>query len=631
LRWPIVRAEMAQVGSYSLSGLIQDATGFDDPYIADIARGRAGVVIDSLDEAHFKAGTENFLAFIDNVWKVSGSAPSRQNRQPSIILMSRSDTAELVRLAFVDAGIPLAEVKLDFFDQTGAEQFVRSYLEQRFAETHRPEYNIPLASPGPFNRLKNSRLKQVARVLLRQVDVDLRRDWPAVCDFLGYTPVLIAMAESLAVSNPSSEQPSLTAMGQSNLLRDIVEHITSREQRKFSEHMRLKLQAILPAQVDAEVDASTMYRPDEQCARLIALLSGTDLAMSLPVGLPESIRPAYEDAVRTFLPDHPFLKGRKFASVVFGDFVMAAACRSLDIRASLPRRSEETFEVVGPFFTRFLADDMGESAIEIDEGLIELVVESWALEADLVRADESEVVIQFIGGEGSLSCSRDAQSGHEEGSEFLFGVSGVSGALHLRRSVRRAVVITDQGAILGETNRPLTLGPQVAIIANELIIEADVVRIADDRNGGRNVILASELISANYLRKVEGGPKNLHVFSSDAPARLRPWSREMKVDHVYIPYRRYMDLRTILTAFRPSVKGGPSVLAAKIDNKIVKGSTDRAKILQRLIGAGAVSRQGALYHLDLSAIGQLGFSLQDLKSGEPTDVVLSFLRTCMSD
>ena len=77
LNWPIVLAEKAQVGSYSLSGLIQDAMGFGDTYIADVAAGRAGVVIDSLDEAHFRAGTENFLAFIDNVWKVSrvGGAP----------------------------------------------------------------------------------------------------------------------------------------------------------------------------------------------------------------------------------------------------------------------------------------------------------------------------------------------------------------------------------------------------------------------------------------------------------------------------------------------------------------------------------------------------------------------------
>lgn len=126
LNWPMVRAEKAQVGSYSLSGLIQDAMGFGDSYIADLARGKAGVVIDSLDEAHFRSGTDNFLAFLDNVWKVSGAGASSSDRQPSIVLMSRSDTAELVRLAFSDAGVPLAQVGLDFFDQDGAQRFIKA-------------------------------------------------------------------------------------------------------------------------------------------------------------------------------------------------------------------------------------------------------------------------------------------------------------------------------------------------------------------------------------------------------------------------------------------------------------------------------------------------------------------------
>lgn len=68
-RWPLIRAEKAQVGSYSLSGLIQDSLGFDSSYLQDIALGTAGLVVDSLDEAHLLAGTQNFLAFLENVPK----------------------------------------------------------------------------------------------------------------------------------------------------------------------------------------------------------------------------------------------------------------------------------------------------------------------------------------------------------------------------------------------------------------------------------------------------------------------------------------------------------------------------------------------------------------------------------
>ena len=281
------------------------------------------------------------------------------------------------------------------------------------------------------------------------------RDWDEVRDFIGYTPVLIAMAESLAVSNPSAERASLTAEGQSNLLREIINHITHREQKKFSEHMQPKLQAILPSHVDVDLAASSMYLPEEQCARLMAFISGGDIAMPLPATLPHAVRATYEEAVRTFLPDHPFVKARRFASVVFGDLYAAAACRSLEIRASLSGAPEKGLESVGPFFARFLADDVAEAdTIEINEALIEHVVESWSQEADLVRARESEVLISLVDGEGSLSCSRESQVGHNEAPELSFAISDVSGALQIRRPLRRAVVLTDQGVIIGETNRP---------------------------------------------------------------------------------------------------------------------------------------------------------------------------------
>ncbi len=629
LNWPIVFAEKAQVGSYSLSGLIQDAMGFGNPFIADVSAGRAGVVVDSLDEAHFRAGTENFLAFIDNVTKVSGADSESTDRAPSIILMSRSDTAELVRLAFMDAHVPLAEVRLDFFDLNGARNFIKAYMAQRFTETGRTEYNMPLASPGPFERLRDSRMKQVASVLLRRTDTDLARAWNEVRDFLGYTPVLVALAESLAVKNPAAERAALTAEGQSNLLREIIEHISHREQRKFSEHMRPKLHALLPPQVDAEIAASSMYLPEEQCARLMAFVSGEELAMPLPAALPDAVRSTYEEAVRTFLPDHPFVKGRRFASVVFGDFITAAACRTLEVRASLAGQPEDGIQSVGPFFARFLSDgNLDDEDAEIRESLVEHVVESWTQEADLVRTRDSEVLLSLVDGGGALTCRREAKAGHNEASELSFSISDVSGAIHIKRPLKRTTIVTDQGVIVGEPNKHTLLGPQVTVLANELIIEAETMRVDNERGRSPGVALASDAMTANYLQKVEAGPKDLHVFSADAPPRLRPWSRVLQGGGTWIPFQRYMDLRTILTAFRPSTKGSLSVLAAKLDGKIVKSNAHRSKILDELIESGVVSRSSSWYYLDLTSMGELGFGLQDLKTGEPGEAVLQFLNRC---
>ena len=627
LNWPLVRAEKTQVGSYSLSGLIQDATGFGSTYIADVASGTAGVVVDSLDEAHFRAGTENFLAFLDNVWKVSG--PASPSRRPSVVLMSRSDTAELVQLAFLDAGIPLAHVELDFFDRDGADKFIKAYMAQRYAETKRAEYNLPLASPRPYERLRDSRMKQIASVLRRQPDIDVRREWNTVRDFLGYTPVLIAMAEALAVGNPAAEAELLTAHDQSNLLREIIDHISQREQLKFSNHLQPKLQALLPACIDANVVASTMYRPDEQCARLLAFVSGGEISLPLPATLPDAVRPAYEEAVRTFLPDHPFIKARRFASVVFADFVSASACRSVEIQGSLTTAPEELIDSVGPFFARFLADNVGVETLTVKEPLVEHVVSSWTQEADLVRAKESDVVITLSEGEGVISCSREDHTTRHEPAEIAFAISDISGAFHVTRQFKRTTVATDQGVILGEPGKHIILGPRAAVVARELAIEAETLRVDTDRGKSQGVALAGETITANTLIKVEAGANDLHVFCVDPPARLRPYMRNLTVGAFVIPFQRFLDLRTILTAFRPSTKGGLSVLAAKIDGKIVKSNADRLLILDRLMAVGTVSRNGQWYYLDLANLSTLGFGLQDLKTGEPKETVLHFLHECM--
>lgn len=628
LNWPLVRAERAQVGSYSLSGLIQDATGFGSSFISDVAVGRAGIVIDSLDEAHFRAGTENFLAFLDNVCKVSGSSSVQSERPPSVVLMSRSDTAELVRLAFADQDVPLANATLDFFDQDGAKRFINAYMAQRYAETQRQDYNVPLASPSPFGRLRDRRMKQIARVLLRREEVNIGEEWHNVRDFLGYTPVLIAMAESLAVRNPSAQDDSLAAGDQSNLLREIITHIAEREQRKFSDHLLPRLQAILPATEDKTVHASSIYRPDEQCARLMAYVWGDELSTPLPATLPDSLRPAYEEAVRTFLPDHPFVKGRSFASVVFGDHVASAACRSIEIHAALANKPEKRIEDVGPFFARFLADDIEHHSMDVTEALVEHIIASWTQEADLVRAGDSDVLINFAGGEGVVICKREPSDGRGESSELEFGISDVSGAFLMRRPLKRVTLVTDQGVILGETGRHFSVGPRVVVLASELVIEAETLRTETDRGTSFGAAFASESVIANYLTKVEGGVGDLLVFCSDPPSRLRPFMRHLEHQNVAVPFQRYLDLRTILTAFRPSTKGGLSVLAAKLDGKLIKDNEYRIKIMARLAEVGAVSQNGGWYYLDLASLGGLGFGLQDLKTGEPSEAVLRFLASC---
>ncbi|WP_344005938.1 hypothetical protein, partial [Nocardioides lentus] len=296
LHWPLVLAERAQVGSYSLSGLIQDSLGFHSNYMASIATGTSGIVVDSLDEALFRAGTDNFLAFVDNVQKVAGGSSRSVGQPPSIILFSRSEAAELIKYSFADAHVPLAEVELSFFDKNAAEEFIECYLRQRFDETGRAEYNVFRASPVPFGRMRDRRIKQVAALLTRDESIDVSGNWDQVKDFLGYAPVLTALAESLAVSNPAAlKNVTFNARSQTDLISEIVTSVLIREQGKFAKSMQAKLTAL--SSIDStEVSFDALYTIEEQCARLLAAVESIGLTHTSPVTLPSEIRSIYDEA-----------------------------------------------------------------------------------------------------------------------------------------------------------------------------------------------------------------------------------------------------------------------------------------------------------------------------------------------
>lgn len=162
LNWPLVRAEKAQVGSFSLTGLLHSALGSE--YLTAVDTGRAGVIIDALDEAHLKAGTSNLLEFLENVRTVAESE-ARDGRSASIILFSRVDTAELIRISFDDANTPLAVMSLSFFEKSAAEKFIENHLTRRHDEVQDPKvkslYNVARAWQVPYGQLRDLRISQV--------------------------------------------------------------------------------------------------------------------------------------------------------------------------------------------------------------------------------------------------------------------------------------------------------------------------------------------------------------------------------------------------------------------------------------------------------------------------------------
>jgi len=633
LHWPLMRAEQAHVGSYSLSGLIQDAFGFGSDYISQIATGQAGVVVDSLDEAHLRAGTQNFLAFLENVRNISGWTPDQASnaRQPSILLLSRSDTAELVRLYFADQDLPLASIRLSFFDRMGADRFINCYLRARFEVTRKPEYNIALAAPAPFAHLRDQRYQQVMQVLLRTSDVDVTRDWTAASEFLGYAPVLIALSESLAVTNPAAERSALAAAKSNNendLLSDIVTRILEREREKVKTNLAAKLEASLPASSDAAFDPDDLYTASEQITRLASTILGIPVASALPASLPGAVRDLYEQSVKGFLADHPFIKGRAFASPVFGDYTLSFAVGDLAARASLAQDPVRASLDVGPFFLAFyrrLTRELPD--MTVPEDLVGSLLDSWSQETEL-RGDRAGQALVELSADGGHLFFANIQGTVDEES-IMLPVDGVTGALHLHRVHNDVSIVTDGGIILGERNQQLHLGHHVFIVATEIVIEAEALSVTRGRETDY-IALAADSLVANYLTQVDASPRTLKIFAADPPPRLMGFKTELRGTSGPVPFSHYTGLRSILTAFRANVHLGLSVKKDHLERIIDKHESVRAPILRSLMDRGVIYEYGDWFRLETKALDSVGFSLGAIKDGTPSETVLKFLSECIS-
>jgi hypothetical protein len=621
LKWPLVRAERARVGSHSLSGIIQDALGFTSTYIQQIATGTAGVVVDSLDEAHFKVGTDNFLAFMENVASVSGAATVRGEAGPSILLLSRADTAEYVRLYFEDANFSLAHAQIDFFDRVSTNKYIDCYLRGRYTKTSRPEYNVSLAWPKPFEKLRDDRIQQMGTVMLGG-GVDITANWDDVKDFLGYAPVLSVLAESLAVPNPSAERGALKAPDSITLLQDIIGAILDREHDKFGHNLAPKLIAQSPADSGVEIAAQDLYGAEEQQIRLLSTVTGARMTVDLPTSLPAELRTVYNNSVDQFLKDHPFIRNRQFASRVFGDFVWAATAGSNLAGTVLDPAPVTSITDVGPFFAGFI-HSMNDGVLT--ERLVEPVLSSWIQESEVYGAKEYESFLEISSGVGHLRCMRIERNGVQR--DLQFQLTDISPVFVLKSALQHLVIATDQCISLAGTSGVFQIGPGVLIACDELELDAETLRVETDQDRPFALGLACARISADRLTKIEGQSKAIHIYGAVTPPLLAPFRTQLAVNGSRIAYSRYMDLRSILTAFKGTPRDYLAASADKIDQVIVRDNPNRLKIFQYLQAQGAVSRRQSQYTLNLAVLGTFGISLGALKSG-PNDSVLNFLVKC---
>jgi hypothetical protein len=623
LRTLYVDLARINVGNGTLVGELVKALGSAqmEQYSQDVREGRATLVLDSTDEAQLRSGSENFLEFLKDLnWFIDDSIPG-----PRIVLLGRSDSIAITEIALklIDRPSPVVELQPLNYEQ--ACRFIDSTLNSS-------QYKLHSEQPEPFARLRDVVLAGLARSLTaaNTTRENLSDEWDQTESFLGYPPVLLALAERLKVANPQAEvsrlaQHDLSTVRQQRgkLLRTIVEYILDREANK----VRLALGESLGIRASGPEGVS-LYGRDEQVARLLDFTGTSGVTLDRPVMLAEDERARYEELITGFVQDHPFVRGTEFASPVFSDYMRAWAVSSPVSELLTVERAPflSSLPHVGPFFARFLAaltPEGQEPAIPedlVDDAIKSHAVGSLAAHSWYRHRDGFDAKLRLL--------DDDA---HMADDDLEFKVVEAAGALVLNSPLSRAAFFTDFGLILRSgASGQMDIGPGVLLVADEIEMTTKVFRVvsSNDAEDGSVVIARGSVRHDRDLRVVSYGARDLVVNWPDHWHQWTPYVVSMDTNagdaiDWALATQVMVAVRKLLQAFRRTSQA-PAVSADKVDRILVGGNDVALTVKDALMELGVVELAGNQYQLRLHRLGDLGVSWQDILAEDPFKALSGF-------
>ena len=317
-------SETGSVGSNFLVGGLAQISGLLDRF----KNGKAALVIDGLDEARIKVTSESFGDFFKDVSKLA-KPPS----QP-IVLLGRTGAVQEAWLHLSDNGIEPAVLKIDFLPIELSRKLVKHLVKKIRAERD-----------GNSAERAASADHDAANLLVNRLQDATQGDGS---NFVGYAPVLQALARQIATYNNPSELVSQILASEAPItLISIIDSILEREHSKLTQ-----------LSLSEEGLKQKLYQPEEQVLRLLGKMYDIQIEPELPEMNPDD-KEKYIASLSTWVSEHPFLMdgGTKPSTEVFAGFMIWRGL--IDNRSAEIARSSALSQVskVNPFISAFYLPD----------------------------------------------------------------------------------------------------------------------------------------------------------------------------------------------------------------------------------------------------------------------------------
>lgn len=608
-------------------------------YLRSLDEGTTHLIIDALDEAPIRSGERAFTAFIESLAEHC-SEFNVENHQ--FIILGRPQTTEIFAGICRDAGTGVTRMSLDSLNLDSSLQLIGNEISSY-------EGGASLIHDKPARDYWREYLFGLARIM-QQDDTFKEEDWDTVSDFLGYPPVLCAIAPTLRESNYKREAERLKrgttrVSSRSNVLTQIINDLLDREATK----VQTQLSEVFSGAIEPQ-RILTFYTHEEQIARILKEF-GIESPHAFPVGLPPELRAGYEESIQTFIMDHPFLDGHAAArprNAVFSDYLRAITNSGTEYFTTLTEKPLAAANLlpVGPFYVHFMEELLsdGEDTEAVSQHKIQSedyvadIWASWVSSGNSAQrpvlqyvhtGDRKPVIDLFM--ENRLQLDDQAIS-----PQISFTIQDPTGVLQLKAPLQNMFISTDHCVYISSSAGAITLGPEMTLLARSVETESvdEVVFRSASDPGSRsaNYIVTEDLGIVGDYRIRHIGDNPVLVFAPNVDQRWMAFRPNLtKMDGID-PHRvaeATMCVRRILTSFR-TTNGVLAIHVDKFNRHVIGRNTLLNAVANAMKKADLIAERGGLMVADQAALSRLGISYDSYSSPDWSSKMYVALRECLN-
>lgn len=580
-------------GNYLVGGLVK--AGLWDAWQA----GESTLLVDALDEARLRVTQNSFEDFLADVANVAGK------RSVPIVLLGRVGIVEEAWSILNDkSGLNSPIFDIELFQPERAKTFVQASI-QRLAKaadlTNNQRIYPHLEAALAAHR---SVYEEAAISLVDHLTAETSADGR---QFAGYAPVLEAVATVIASeANTAKIKGAIESIFKGQVLGRVTSEVMVREAGKLSNQLSTTVSG---------VSSAGLYEAQEQLSRLASLVLGAG-SPKLPSSLPQHAVAAYEEAVQSLLPQHPFLDSRtqKPAGAVFGACILAAALTGddIDLARAARRFASGGPNTPNPFLLTYYKQALnGRNVIPAEHvGLLYASLEATARAGETVR----------LTAEGEASLEVEMSLLRQDDKEEIYEFSTVAGSeLRFGRRVGGITVdAEDVDVELGDGGQ-LELVAPVALKARNLVLNCAELVVKPDHSKSDDQVVyleAAQAMADAGLRPptVRPGVKLQVAWPESKVYPWNPFASDGGEDSDPRMADAQRALRRLCISFRSHSKGRLARYKGKVEHfRMTKGALGIA-LRECLVVDRVLSLEGTMYFLEPNILGdKVGISFQDLK------------------